>query len=355
MGGQVSSFTELPTWAKVAIGVPALATSFCTAYMMMHWDRRLNTTDNILSVLIYAFMWKKILKISTDDKEGKVQALRDTQNNMTKGMIPGKGWSEEIISVPVPQASIPVHIFRVDGAKRDRPAKTLVWFHGGGMALGGAQDGAMGPFLKHIRSNHPETVVASVEYRMAPEHRFPVAHEDCVAAAVYLHSHASDLGLDPKHFVFSGASAGGNLCFTTAAAVRGRVPVKFQLPIIPMCNPAMTHPSYTENADARSLSKPVMEWFWRAYLGPNGQDAGKDPRANPLATDMKGMPPTVIVTARFDPMRDEGVELYDLLRKAGVTTSHIMVETSHAFFMLANPDNGPILRALDHGLNLDAA
>jgi acetyl esterase/lipase len=347
--------------ASMVAGVAALGTALLGAFAAKCWDRRQNTKDNIMCMVIVAMgLWKKMLAVSPDDEPGMVK-YRAWGASMAPAKLPGKGYEEETITVPVKQngdssqTSIAVHIWRPVKSvrKNDGAMKTFVWMHGGGMCMGQARDAAIEPLLDHLRAKHPDVAVATIDYRMAPGHRFPVPHEDCVAATLYLHTHAKELGLDPHHITLAGCSAGGNLCFTTATAVQDQMPVKFVLCMIPMCNPAMDTDSYKENGHSLSLPAEVMKWFWRAYLGPDNQTALKDDRCNPLLTSpvkLKKLPPICIATARFDPMRDEGVFLFNKVYSAGAKVQHIMLETSHTWFLMANPDMKPLLEALDKGI-----
>ena len=219
--------------------------------------------------------------------------------------------------LPGPDGAVPVRIYRPVG---DSPVPVVVYFHGGGWVIG---DIASHDAACHRLAAGVPAVVVSVDYRLAPEHRFPAAVEDCDAVTVWVAEHASELGADPTRLAVAGDSAGGNLAAVVArrARDRGGPAVSFQLLIYPATDMTCTLPSYTENGTGYLLDADTMAWFIAHYLD------GADPRrpdASPLfAEDLSGLPPALVVTAEFDPLRDEGEAYAARLREAGVpaTTS----------------------------------
>ena len=151
-------------------------------------------------------------------------------------------------------------------------------------------------------------------------HPYPAALDDCVAATRWLHDHAAGLGCDPSRLAVAGDSAGGNLAavVTQMACERdGAPPIAFQVLVYPVIDSACDTPSYKENAEGYFLETPAMLWFWSQYLGADGD--GSDPHASPnRAGDLSGLPPAVVITAEYDPLRDEGEMYADALRAAGV-------------------------------------
>ena len=215
--------------------------------------------------------------------------------------------------VPGPAGEVPVRIYTPNAPA---PLPLLVYFHGGGWVLGGldTHDGTCREL-----ANGTGCVVVSVDYRLAPEHKFPAAAEDCYAVTQWAAAHAAELGADAKRLAVGGDSAGGNLAAVVAqiARDRGGPPIVFQLLIYPVIAAAFDTPSYRDNAEGYLLTAGDMRWFWNHYLASSADAA--DPYAAPLgALTLAGLPPALVITAEFDPLRDEG-ELYaHRLEEAGV-------------------------------------
>ena len=166
-------------------------------------------------------------------------------------------------------------------------------------------------------------VVVSVDYRLAPEHKFPAGIEDCLYAVRWAAAHASELGTDPTRIAVAGDSAGGNMAAVAALRLRdeGGPALCAQLLLYPVTDyHTPGTPSYEENAEGYGLTRDTMKWFWKHYLSDPAQ--GAHPHASPLrARDLSGLPAALVITAEYDPLRDEG-ELYaDKLRAAGVPTA----------------------------------
>ena len=217
--------------------------------------------------------------------------------------------------IPGPAGEIPVRVYTPTGSA---PFPLLVFFHGGGWVLGGIEthDG----ICRELASG-AGCVVMSVDYRLAPEHKFPAAADDCYAATQWAAAHAADLGADAKRVAIGGDSAGGNLTAVVAQMARDKdgPPLVFQLLIYPVTVAAFDTPSYRDNAEGYLLTAGDMRWFWDHYL-KNAVD-GENPYASPLrAKSLKGLPPALVVTAEFDPLRDEGEQYARRLEEAGVPT-----------------------------------
>ena len=164
--------------------------------------------------------------------------------------------------------------------------------------------------------------MVAVDYRLAPEHKFPAAVDDAVASFHWLAEHAVELGIDPDRIVVAGDSAGGTLATVVSQLVRGepRTPC-LQWLIYPATDLAAEMPSHSTCADGFLLTRDDMQWFRAQYLNDAGEVA--DPRVSPLkATDLSGLPPALVFTAGFDPLRDEGRAYADRLAAAGVKTIH---------------------------------
>lgn len=199
------------------------------------------------------------------------------------------------------------------------PFPLMVFFHGSGFVLCSldTHDG-----LCRNLSAGIGCVVASVDYRLAPEHKFPAGPDDCLAATRWAAAHAAELGIDPTRIMLAGDSAGGTMAAVTALRVRdqGGPELCGQMLLYPVTDyHTPGTPSYAENADGYGLTRDTMKWFWEHYL--NDPAETENPHACPLrARDLSGLPPAFVMSAEYDPLRDEA-ELYgERLRAAGVPT-----------------------------------
>ena len=231
-------------------------------------------------------------------------------------------------------------------ANLKKPRPLLVFFHGGGFTLGDldTHDAPCRALCREL-----DVHILSAEYRLAPEHPFPAAIEDARAALRFAQAHAEQLGADPKRVGVAGDSAGANLATViTQLAVRESEPAPFlQLLIYPAVDSAKDWPSIDLFAEGFLLTRADVHWFRKQYFGSFTDLT--DPRASPLlAPDLSGLPPTVIVTAGFDPLRDEGEAYAAALKSAGVrTTLHRQPELVHGFINMGSL-SGAARRALSH-------
>ncbi len=196
----------------------------------------------------------------------------------------------------------------------------VVYFHGGGWSFGDldTHDNACRSLCASA-----QCLVASVDYSLAPEHKFPAAVNDAIAAGLWATENALVLGADPAKIVLAGDSAGANLATVTALALRdlGETDILCQLLLYPATDQSMSMPSHTTFGEGYRLTRPMMIWSSLNYLR-DGRDI-LDPRASPLfAEDHSGLPPAIIVTAGFDPLRDEGAAYAEKLRESGVDTEY---------------------------------
>ncbi len=200
------------------------------------------------------------------------------------------------------------------------PHPVVLYFHGGGWVLGHASSDD--PFCRYL-CDRTGAMVMSADYRHAPEHRFPAAHADAVAAASWLAEHVTELGGRPGPFAVAGWSAGANLAAWVSRHARdtGGPEIAGQLLVTPVTDCDLMRPSYSENADGYVLTLDLMRWFLDHYADP---DDRSDPRLSVLrADDLTGLPAAMIVTAEFDPLRDEGAAYADALAEAGNDVEHL--------------------------------
>lgn len=222
------------------------------------------------------------------------------------------GIHTEDIALDGPAGPIVARVYQPGG---DAPRPLVVFFHGGGFVSCGldTHDGLCSGLAARAGA-----IVVSIDYRLAPEHPFPAAVDDAVAALRAVHRNAAALGGDPARIAVAGDSAGGTLATVSARLVRSAgMRLAHQLLLYPVTDSACDTASHREHANAPILDSGLMRWFWRQYL--QDADHGRDPRASPLhAADLAAMPPATVITAGVDPLRDEG-EAYALaLVAAGV-------------------------------------
>ncbi len=221
----------------------------------------------------------------------------------------------ETRSIPGPQGEVPVRVYRPDAPG---PLPVLVYFHGGGFVLGHMD--TYDPWCRHLANLVPCLVVA-VDYRLAPEHPFPAAVDDALAATEWTATHATSLGGDARRVAVAGDSAGGNLAAVVSHVMRGRDAPMYQ---VLLC-PATDHydagtPSYREYAVGCGMTLDDVVWLFGHYYPPTVDR--DDARAFPLrAHNLQGAPAALVVTAEYDVLRDEGERYAGRLQEAGVQTT----------------------------------
>jgi acetyl esterase len=229
--------------------------------------------------------------------------------------------SAKPLSIPAPHGAIPGRIYMPKSLRKaDGLAPCLVFFHGGGWVIGDLDSHDV---VCRKLADEGELIVISVDYRLAPEHKFPAAVDDAIAATNWIAEHAKQLGIDASRLTVGGDSAGGNLAAVVSIAARdGNGPkIAGQVLIYPATDFGMAHPSHSEPETSILLTHSVIRWFRDHYL--NGAADVDDWRASPArAKTLAGLPPAYVLTAGADPLRDEGDEYAHRLKEAGVPVTH---------------------------------
>src|SRR5690349_16949727 len=204
--------------------------------------------------------------------------------------------------IPGPDGLISVRVYTPIATEAALPG--VVYLHGGGWVFMGVETH---DWICRRLAKESGAVVVSVEYRLAPEHPFPAPLEDCYAAAKWVVDHAADFGVDPARVAVAGDSAGGNLsaAVTLRARAAGEPTLVAQVLVYPVTDASFDTASYAENGKGYMLEGDSMRYFWNAYLGPEGDP--DDAYASVLrAADLADLPPALVITAEYDPLRDEG-------------------------------------------------
>jgi acetyl esterase len=235
------------------------------------------------------------------------------------------------IRIPGPAGQLPARVYRPVG---EPPFPVLMYFYGGGWTLGNLDTG---DGICRQLCAATSCLVVSVGYRVAPEHRFPAAPHDCYAATQWVAAHGHGLGADPSRLAVAGDSAGGNLAaaVTLLARERGAPRLTCQLLVYPNTNYRADTPSMRDNTDRCFFNRESVAWYWSNYLAR--PEDGDDPLASPLrAPDLRGLPPALVITAEYDPLRDEAEQYAQRLREAGVpVVSTRYPGMIHGFFSMS--------------------
>jgi acetyl esterase len=233
--------------------------------------------------------------------------------------------------LPGPAGEIPVRLYAATTAS---PLPVVVFFHGGGWVVGDldTHDTACRGL-----ANRTGAMVVAVDFRSAPEHRFPAAVEDCWAVVAWLGLQGADLGADPARIAVCGDSAGGNLAAVMAlrARDRGEPRLAAQVLVYPVLDFDLETASYVANGTGYGLTRESMRWYWEQYLGEEGD--GFSAEASPLrAASLAGVAPALVITCEFDPLLDEGAAYARRLADAGVAVEHRNEKGMvHGFFRMA--------------------
>jgi acetyl esterase len=265
--------------------------------------------------------------------ELSVSAARGVLENVVRLQAPETPLAEvRDLLVPGVAGDLPARVYHPDPSRR---LPLVVYVHGGGWVLGGVLP-ADRPCRRLAAA--AGCVVVSIEYRRAPETKFPGPLEDCVSAVRWLAANADEVGGDSDHLVLMGDSAGGNLVAATAQRLRDEAgpPVERQILLYPCLIPprANTFASFEQYADGPLMTRSELEWFWSHYLRSAADE--DDAAAAPLlAADLAGLPATTIVVAELDPLRDEGLAYAQRLRAAGVPTEvEVYRGAAHGFWWM---------------------
>jgi acetyl esterase/lipase len=244
-------------------------------------------------------------------------------------LVPGVTSND--MTIPGPAAALPVRVYTPSGAG---PFPLVVYFHGGGWVIADKDTydgGARG------LSKQANAVVVSVDYRRAPEAKFPAQHDDALATYRWAVANAASINADPGRVALAGESAGGNLTVATAIAVRdagGPQPVHI-LSVYPITQVSdFDTPSYRDGEKAKPLNKAMMQWFVDKTMAK--PDDARDWRLDLVHADLKGLPPVTMINAQIDPLRSDGDMLANALKKAGVRVEHKTYDgVTHEFFGMA--------------------
>ena len=270
-------------------------------------------------------------------------AFADMTPEETRASVQGftmlMGEPEEVVKVedrqiPSPDGAVPVRIYTPAGAGPG-PLPVLVWFHLGGFVFGSVE---WVDAITRALANRSGCIVVSVDYRLSPEHPYPAARDDAWTAVTWVATHAPEIGADRDRLAVGGDSAGGNLATVCCLMAReqGGPSIAFQLLIYPSTDcteGSFELPSHKENGEGYLISNADLRLWWGHYLSGGANPA--DPYLSPLqAADLSGLPPALVITAEYDPLRDEGEEYGRRLAESGVPTEVRRYDGQiHAFFV----------------------
>ncbi len=247
------------------------------------------------------------------------------KDTMPMAVVPGITSVDR--TIPGPAGAMPARIYTPSGPG---PFAVVVYYHGGGWVIAdkNVYDGGARSIAKESNA-----VVVSVDYRLAPEHKFPAQHDDALAAYAWVVKNASSINGDPNKIAIAGESAGGNLAVATAIAARdAKMPMpKAVIAVYPIAQPDTMTASYVENANAKPLNRAMMGWFAR-HVSRTPADL-QDPRINLVKANLSGLPPVTIINAQIDPLREDGAMLEQALKAAsGPVERRVYEGVTHEFF-----------------------
>lgn len=263
-----------------------------------------------------------------------VKAVLTEQGKDPQKVMDELNVSTRDMTYPAGKGTQPVRIFTPEGEAPDGGWPVVVYYHGGGWVIADIDTYAASAMTLASKA---QAIVASAEYRHAPENKFPAAHQDAFAAYQWVLQTAGDFGGDAKRVAVAGESAGGNLAINTAIMARDK---QVQMPehmllVYPVAGTDTSTESYNENADAVPLSRDAMEWFVKHTISDSADK--QDPRLDLVGqANLKNLPDATVITAEIDPLRSEGKTLADKLRQAGSEVTYKNYEgVTHEFFGMA--------------------
>ncbi len=266
------------------------------------------------------------------ERERRKRLIRLRVATLVVGRVPSDVRIDQSAAVLADGVTLPLRIYR-PATPLSVPPPVVVNYHGGGFALGDPQQSEW--WCASVAAGSG-AVVVSVDYRLAPEHRFPTPVHDCYAATCWVAEHAAALGVDGSRLAVMGDSAGGNLAAVVSAMARdhGGPAIALQVLIYPVVDFVDTYPSEVENAEAPVLTKADMDTFEALYLTAEQKPS---PLASVLRGTHEGLPPALVQTAEHDPLRDQGTAYAAALRAAGVPVRLTnYVDAVHGYISLPN-------------------
>jgi acetyl esterase len=258
------------------------------------------------------------------DKANRVPVTETRERINQIPPVPNPTPVAEVINTTITEANIPVRIYIPQG---DGPFPVVSYYHGGGftlMSIDGVDE------ICRCICSKSGSVVMSVGYRLAPEYPYPVGPQDCITATRWMINQAADYKGIGERMAVAGDSAGGYMALTVAQKLNAEgIALKAQFAAYPVTDHYTGHhASWEENKDGYGLTAEVMKWFWDNFL----TNASLFNEASPLrAVDFAGLPPAMIITCQYDPLRDEGKAYADKLQAAGVNTVYANYENVHGF------------------------
>jgi len=255
----------------------------------------------------------------------------------------------EDVTIPGLDSPIPTRVYTPDGPE---PCPIMLYFHGGGYVKGGIEESDA--FCRNL-ARVTRYMVLSIDYRLAPEHRFPAALDDAVAATIWAGAHAVDLGGAPDPIVLCGESAGGNLAAVTCLRLRSnpRVAIRYQVLLQPVVDFTLSFPSIAMPSTECLVPREDLAWYYRTYR--SDQCDPRDPRVSPIyAQDLSRLPPALIIAAEYDTLRDEAEAYAERLTTAGVATHYTCADGMvHGFLQMRGivPDAQIAIEEIARALN----
>lgn len=281
-----------------------------------------------------ALQGKPIYKLTAEEARQQptpTDAVMKVLKDEGKSTEPESVASVKDINIPGPYGEIPAHIFTPEGSG---PFPVIVYYHGGGFVIASTK-----VYEASVRglANGAEAIVLSVDYHLAPEHKYPTQPNEAYAAYAWILKHASEFNGDPKRVAVAGESAGGNLAAVVSLMARDKqepLPIH-ELLVYPVVDNDTKNASYIKNAHAKPLDRPMMEWFFKHYV-KSKSDAENSYALPNKAKSLKGLPPTTLITAEIDPLYSEGKAFAERLKSENVPVVYKHYHgVTHEFFGMA--------------------